>query len=35
MGRQLIIRLAQTFVSLIGMSLLIFIIVRASATRSI
>ncbi|HEY1294966.1 MAG TPA: ABC transporter permease [Chloroflexota bacterium] len=30
MGRQLIIRLAQTFVSLIGMSLLIFIIVRAS-----
>jgi peptide/nickel transport system permease protein len=30
MGRQLIIRLIQTFVSLIGMSLLIFILVRAS-----
>ena len=30
MGRQLIIRLLQTFVSLIGMSLLIFILVRAS-----
>jgi peptide/nickel transport system permease protein len=30
MGRQLVIRLIQTFVSLIGMSLLIFILVRAS-----
>jgi ABC-type dipeptide/oligopeptide/nickel transport system permease component len=30
MGRQLFIRLLQTFVSLIGMSLLIFILVRAS-----
>lgn len=30
MGRQIIIRLLQTFVSLIGMSLLIFILVRAS-----
>jgi peptide/nickel transport system permease protein len=30
MGRQLLVRLAQTFVSLIGMSLLIFILVRAS-----
>jgi len=30
MGRQLIIRLIQTFVSLVGMSLLIFILVRAS-----
>ena len=30
MGRQLIIRLIQTFLSLIGMSLLIFILVRAS-----
>jgi peptide/nickel transport system permease protein len=30
MGRQLIIRLIQTFVSLIGMSLLIFILVRLS-----
>jgi len=30
MGRQLIIRLLQTFVSLLGMSLLIFILVRAS-----
>ena len=30
MGRQLIIRLIQTFISLIGMSLLIFILVRAS-----
>jgi len=29
-GRQLIIRLIQTFISLIGMSLLIFILVRAS-----
>jgi peptide/nickel transport system permease protein len=30
MGRQLLIRLLQTFVSLIGMSLLIFVLVRAS-----
>jgi ABC-type dipeptide/oligopeptide/nickel transport system permease component len=30
MGRQLVIRLLQTFVSLIGMSLLIFVLVRAS-----
>jgi peptide/nickel transport system permease protein len=30
MGRQLVIRLIQTFVSLIGMSLLIFVLVRAS-----
>ena len=30
MGRQLIIRLIQTLISLIGMSLLIFILVRAS-----
>ena len=30
MGRQLIIRLLQMVVSLIGMSLLIFILVRAS-----
>jgi peptide/nickel transport system permease protein len=30
MGHQLLIRLVQTFVSLIGMSLLIFIVVRAS-----
>jgi ABC-type dipeptide/oligopeptide/nickel transport system permease component len=30
MGRQLVIRLLQTFVSLIGMSLLIFLLVRAS-----
>jgi peptide/nickel transport system permease protein len=30
MGRQLLVRLLQTFVSLIGMSLLIFILVRAS-----
>src|SRR6202011_5155555 len=30
MGRQLLIRLIQTFVSLIGMSLLIFVLVRAS-----
>jgi peptide/nickel transport system permease protein len=30
MGRQLVIRLMQTFVSLIGMSLLIFLLVRAS-----
>src|SRR5260370_7337071 len=30
MGRQLLIRLAQTFVSLIGMSLLIFVLVRVS-----
>src|SRR5947209_17983279 len=30
MGRQLLIRLAQTFVSVIGMSLLIFVVVRAS-----
>jgi peptide/nickel transport system permease protein len=30
MGRQLIIRLIQMFVSLVGMSLLIFILVRAS-----
>jgi ABC-type dipeptide/oligopeptide/nickel transport system permease component len=30
MGRQLVIRLIQSFVSLIGMSLLIFILVRAS-----
>jgi ABC-type dipeptide/oligopeptide/nickel transport system permease component len=30
LGRQLVIRLVQTFVSLIGMSLLIFILVRAS-----
>jgi ABC-type dipeptide/oligopeptide/nickel transport system permease component len=29
-GRQLLIRLLQTFVSLIGMSLLIFVLVRAS-----
>src|ERR1044072_4101258 len=30
MGRQLVIRLLQTFVSLLGMSLLIFVLVRAS-----
>src|SRR3977135_807769 len=30
MGRQLVIRLIQTGVSLIGMSLLIFVLVRAS-----
>ncbi len=30
MGRQLVVRFAQTFVSLIGMSLLIFVLVRAS-----
>jgi peptide/nickel transport system permease protein len=30
MGRQILVRLLQTFVSLIGMSLLIFILVRAS-----
>src|SRR5919201_5570146 len=30
MGRQLLIRLLQTFVSLLGMSLLIFILVRVS-----
>jgi peptide/nickel transport system permease protein len=30
MGRQLVIRLIQTFVSLIGMSLLVFVLVRAS-----
>src|SRR4030088_3311773 len=30
MGRQLLIRFVQTFVSLIGMSLLIFVLVRAS-----
>src|ERR1044071_3514294 len=30
MGRQLIVRLAQTVVSLVGMSLLIFVLVRAS-----
>jgi peptide/nickel transport system permease protein len=30
MGRQLLVRLIQSFVSLIGMSLLIFILVRAS-----
>jgi peptide/nickel transport system permease protein len=30
MGRQVLIRLLQTFVSLIGMSLLIFVLVRAS-----
>src|ERR1044071_8681180 len=30
MGRQLIVRLAQTVVSLLGMSLLIFVLVRAS-----
>src|SRR6266851_1785750 len=30
MGRQLIIRLFQSFVSLLGMSLLIFVLVRAS-----
>src|SRR4030088_2455151 len=30
MGRQLVIRLFQSFVSLIGMSLLIFVLVRAS-----
>src|SRR5438093_7713473 len=30
MGHQLIIRLIQTFVSLIGMSLLIFVLVRLS-----
>src|SRR5690348_7291559 len=30
MGRQILIRLLQTFVSLIGMSLLIFVLVRAS-----
>jgi len=30
MGRQLVVRLAQMFVSLVGMSLLIFVLVRAS-----
>ena len=30
MGRQLLVRLLQTFVSLLGMSLLIFVLVRAS-----
>jgi peptide/nickel transport system permease protein len=30
MGRQLVVRLIQSFVSLIGMSLLIFVLVRAS-----
>src|SRR3981081_1741608 len=30
MGRQLLIRLFQSFVSLIGMSLLIFVLVRAA-----
>src|SRR6476620_1512570 len=30
MGRQLVVRLFQTFVSLIGMSILIFVLVRAS-----
>lgn len=30
MGRQLVVRLAQSFVSLLGMSLLIFVLVRAS-----
>src|SRR5690242_2425238 len=30
MGRQLVIRLVQTAVSLLGMSLLIFVLVRAS-----
>src|ERR1700716_4771638 len=30
MGRQLVVRLVQTFVSLIGMSILIFVLVGAS-----